>query len=75
VAVIPVGKPVAVPIPVAPVVVAIVIASRTIMVVPKVNEDWFDTAVAVLSVQGVTGVTVTVGVEPPAALMATTEKM
>jgi hypothetical protein len=32
-------------------------------------------AVAVLSVQGVTGITVTVGADPPAALIASTVKI
>ncbi len=73
VAVTPVGNPIAVPIPVAPVVLAIGIGSSVKMVWP--NEISVAVgAIAVLSVQGVTGVTVTVGVDPPAALSATTEK-
>jgi hypothetical protein len=75
VAVIPVGKPVAVPIPVAPVVVAIIIGSSGIMVAFKFNVGCGDAAIAVLSVQGVTGVTVTMGGETPTALSATTEKV
>ena len=70
-AVTPEGKPVAVPIPVAPVV--------DIMIFVKVvftKSDGLDDAVpAVLRVQGVTVVVVIIGGEPPAAFVATTENI
>ena len=70
-AVTPEGKPVAVPIPVAPVV--------DIMIFVKVvftKSDGLDDAVpAVLRVQGVTVVVVVIGGEPPAAFVATTENI
>ena len=70
-AVTPEGKPVAVPIPVAPIV--------DIMIFVKVvftKSDGLDDAVpAVLRVQGVTVVVVVIGGEPPAAFVATTEKI
>ena len=70
-AVTPEGKPVAVPIPVAPVV--------DIMIFVKVvftKSDGLDDAVpAVLRVQGVTVVVVVIGGELPAAFVATKEKI
>ena len=70
-AVTPEGKPVAVPIPVAPVV--------DIMIFVKVvftKGDGLDDAVpAVLRVQGVTVVVVVIGGELPAAFVATKEKI
>ena len=70
-AVTPEGKPVAVPIPVAPVV--------DIMIFVKVvftKSDGLDDAVpAVFRVQGVTVVVVVIGGELPAAFVATKEKI
>ena len=70
-AVTPAGKPVAVPMPVAPV-VAIVIFVKTVFTV-SVGLD--DAVPAVLRVQGVTVVVVVIGGEPPAAFVATTENI
>ena len=70
-AVTPEGKPVAVPIPVAPVV--------EIMIFVKVvftKSDGLDDAVpAVLRVQGVTVVVVVIGGEPPRSFLANTVKI
>ena len=70
-AVTPAGNPVAVPMPVAPV-VAIVIFVKTVFTV-SVGLD--DAVPAVLRVQGVTVVVVVIGGEPPAAFVATTENI
>ena len=70
-AVTPAGKLVAVPMPVAPV-VAIVIFVKTVF---TVNVGLDDAVPAVLRVQGVTVVVVVIGGEPPAAFVATTEKI
>ena len=70
-AVTPAGKPVAVPMPVAPV-VAIVIFVKTVFTV-SVGLD--DAVPAVLRVQGVTVVVVVIGGEPPPAFVATTENI
>ena len=70
-AVTPAGKPVAVPMPVAPV-VAIVIFVKAVFTI-SVGLD--DAVPAVLRVQGVTVVVVVIGGEPPAAFVATTEKI
>ena len=68
-AVTPDGKSVAGPMPVAPVVNIVIDRVKAVF---TVNVGLDDAVPAVLSVQGVTGITVTVGVEPPAALSATT---
>ena len=70
-AVTPAGNPVAVPMPVAPV-VAIVIFVKTVFTV-SVGLD--EGVPAVLRVQGVTVVVVVTGGEPPAAFVATTENI
>ena len=70
-AVTPAGNPVAVPMPVAPV-VAIVIFVKTVFTV-SIGLD--DAVPAVLRVQGVTVVVVVIGGEPPAAFVATTENI
>ena len=70
-AVTPAGKPVAVPMPVAPV-VAIVIFVKAVF---TVNVGLDDAVPAVLRVQGVTVVVVVIGGEPPAAFVATTENI
>ena len=70
-AVTPAGNPVAVPMPVAPV-VAIVIFVKTVFTV-SVGLD--EGVPAVLRVQGVTVVVVVIGGEPPAAFVATTENI
>ena len=70
-AVTPAGNPVAVPMPVAPV-VAIVIFVKTVFTV-SVGLD--DAVPAVLRVQGVTVVVVVIGGELPAAFVATKEKI
>ena len=70
-AVTPAGKFVAVPMPVAPVVV-IVIFVKTVF---TVNVGLDDAVPAVLRVQGVTVVVVVIGGEPPAAFVATTENI
>ena len=70
-AVTPAGKPVAVPMPVAPV-VAIVIFVKAVF---TVNVGLEDAVPAVLRVQGVTVVVVVIGGEPPTALVATTENI
>ena len=70
-AVTPAGKPVAVPMPVAPV-VAIVIFVKAVFTI-SVGLD--DAVPAVLRVQGVTVVVVVIGGEPPAAFVATTENI
>ena len=67
----PAGKFVAVPMPVAPVVV-IVIFVKTVF---TVNVGLDDAVPAVLRVQGVTVVVVVIGGEPPAAFVATTENI
>ena len=70
-AVTPAGKFVAVPMPVAPVVV-IVIFVKTVF---TVNVGLDDAVPAVLRVQGVTVVVVVIGGEPPAAFVAITENI
>ena len=70
-AVTPAGKFVAVPMPVAPVVV-IVIFVKTVF---TVNVGLDDAVPAVLRVQGVTVVVVVIGGETPAAFVATTENI
>ena len=70
-AVTPAGKPVAVPMPVAPV-VAIVIFVKAVF---TVNVGLEDAVPAVLRVQCVTVVVVVIGGEPPTALVATTENI
>ena len=72
IAVTPAGKPVAVPMPVA-IVVAIVIDG--VKAVFTVNVGLDDAVPAVLRVQGVTVVVVVIGGEPPAAFVASTEKI
>ena len=71
-AVTPAGKLVTVPMPVAPVVDIIIDGVKAVFTV-KVGLD--DAVPAVLRVQGVTVVVVVIGGEPPAALIATTEKI
>ena len=71
VAVTPAGKFVAVPMPVAPVVV-IVIFVKTVF---TVNVGLDDAVPVVLRVQGVTVVVVVIGGEPPAAFVAITENI
>ena len=66
----PSGKPVAVPIPVAP-----GVGKPIQKFTPTVKTGMLGNSAGVLSVQGVTGVTVTVGVDPPAALSATMVKI
>jgi hypothetical protein len=70
-AITPVGNPEAVPIPVARV-VACVIFVNTVF---TANVGLVDPALAVLSTQGVTVVTVVIAGEGPAALVATTAKI
>ena len=70
-AVTPAGKPVAVPMPVAPV-VAIVIFVKAVL---TVNVGLDEGVPAVLRVQGVTVVVVVIGGELPAAFVATKEKI
>ena len=70
-AVTPAGKPVAVPMPVAPV-VAIVIFVKAVL---TVNVGLDEGVPAVLRVQGVTVVVVVIGGEPPPAFVATTENI
>ena len=70
-AVTPAGKPVAAPMPVAPV-VAIVIFVKAVFTI-SVGLD--DAVPAVLRVQGVTVVVVVIGGELPAAFVATKEKI
>ena len=70
-AVTPAGNPVAVPMPVAPV-VAIVIFVKAVFTI-SVGLDY--AVPAVLRVQGVTVVVVVIGGEPPAAFVATTENI
>jgi hypothetical protein len=71
-AVTPAGKPVAVPIPVAPV-VAIVIDG--VKVVFTVSDGFEDAVAAVLRVQCVTVAVVVTGEELPTAFVATKEKI
>ena len=69
-AVTPVGKFVAVPIPVAPVVDIVIDGVKAVF---TVNVGLDDAVPAVLRVQGVTVVVVLIGGEPPTAFFATTE--
>ena len=68
----PAGKPVAVPMPVAPVVVIVIVGVKAVL---TVNVGLDDAVPAVLRVQGVTVVVVVIGGEPPAAFVATTENI
>ena len=70
-AVTPAGNPVAVPMPVAPVVVIVIFVKAVF----TVNVGLDDAVPAVLRVQGVTVVVVLIGGEPPAAFVATTENI
>ena len=70
-AVTPAGKPVAVPMPVAPVVVIVIFVKAVLTVNVGLDEG----VPAVLRVQGVTVVVVVIGGEPPAAFVATTENI
>jgi hypothetical protein len=71
-AVTPAGNPVAVPIPVAPVVVIVIVGVKDVL---TVNVGLDEGVPAVLRVQGVTVVVVVIGGEPPAAFVATTENI
>ena len=71
IAVTPAGKPVAVPMPVAIVVVCVIF----VITVLTVNVGLVDAVPDVLRVQGVTVVVVVIGGEPPAAFVATTENI
>ena len=71
-AVTPAGNPVAVPMPVAPVVVIVIDGVKAVF---TVNVGLDEGVPAVLRVQGVTVVVVVIGGEPPAAFVATTENI
>ena len=70
-AVTPAGNPVAVPIPVAPVVAIVIDGVKAVFTISVIG----DAVPAVLRVQGVTVVVVVIGGEPPAAFVATTENI
>ena len=70
-AVTPAGNPVAVPMPVAPVVVIVIDGVKAVFTISVIG----DAVPAVLRVQGVTVVVVVIGGEPPAAFVATTENI
>ena len=70
-AVTPAGNPVAVPMPVAPVVVIVIDGVKAVFTISVIGEG----VPAVLRVQGVTVVVVVIGGEPPAAFVATTENI
>ena len=70
-AVTPAGKPVAVPMPVAPVVAIVIDGVKAVFTISVID----DAVPAVLRVQGVTVVVVVIGGEPPAAFVATTENI
>ena len=68
----PAGKPVTVPMPVAIVVACVIDGVKAVF---TVNVGLDDAVPTVLRVQGVTVVVVVIGGEPPAAFVATTEKI
>ena len=70
-AVMPAGNPVAVPMPVAPVVAIVIDGVKAVFTISVID----DAVPAVLRVQGVTVVVVVIGGEPPAAFVATTENI
>ena len=70
-AVTPAGNPVAVPMPVAPVVAIVIDGVKAVFTISVID----DAVPAVLRVQGVTVVVVVIGGEPPAAFVATTENI
>ena len=70
-AVTPAGNPVAVPMPVAPVVAIVIDGVKAVFTISVIG----DAVPAVLRVQGVTVVVVVIGGEPPAAFVATTENI
>ena len=70
-AVTPAGNPVAVPMPVAPVVAIVIDGVKAVFTISVIG----DAVPAVLRVQGVTVVVVVIGGEPPPAFVATTENI
>jgi hypothetical protein len=71
-AVTPAGKPVAVPIPVAPVVATVIDGVKTVF---TSSVGFVDAGDAILSMHGVTVVVVVIGGDPPIAFVASTEKI